>query len=221
MLKDIKLGMKLLRYSYNFKTNIGFMIFFLVLGGGMMLLPQVNSFLFGGTYIFIGYIMMLQMNYTLMFAQMVPATPHRKMFELTFPNFMTLTSAVLWYLVLTVMVMVLSDFRPALRGEYNVALVLIAIYMAIIIIYAGICYKFLWLAFILFTASFSYVYILGKDRITVFFLRNVGADLPANFAVGLVIVVVGCLLSALLRKIFYKKAMSESAMSVVLRKAMK
>ncbi len=221
MLKDMRLGMKLLRYSYGFKTNLGLVVFFLIIGGVMMALPQVNAFIFGGTYIFIGFVMFIQMGYNLLMVQLVSAAPHRKLFEQTLPDVILLISAVLWYLILTLLVGLLSHYRPQLQGEYSISLVIIATFMATMLFYVGVCYKFFLLTSILFSFGFTYMLMAGRKSIAAFLVKYVGMDLFANFAIGLVIVVAACLISALLRRIFYKRTMSEMAMGAIVRQAMK
>jgi len=221
MLKDIKLGMKLLRYSYGFKTNIALIVFFLIIGGLMMALPKVSAFIFGGTYVYISFVMFIQMSYMLLSVQMVSVAPHRKLFEQTFPDAIMLISTMLWYLVLTILVAVCISLRPHLRAEYTVSLVVVALGMAVMLIYFGVCYKFFLPASILFSFTFMYMLMYGREVVTIYLLKYVGVNLFANFVIGLVILLVACLLSMLLRKLFYKRAMSKMAMGAIVRQAMK
>lgn len=140
---------------------------------------------------------------------------------MSIPNFFTFVSAMVWYLVLTILVMVFSNIRPALREEYCTALVLIVVCMMVYLLYGGICYKLFWIGLILFALSITYVYLIGRERIMSFLVQNIGVDLTTNFVVGLIIILAGCILSILLRIIFYKKELSSIAMGAVLRKAMK
>lgn len=219
MLKDIKLGFKLLKYSYSFKMNVGLSIFFLVIGS-LMMLVGVDSFVFGGVYCYIGIVIVLQMSYSLLFVQVVSASYTRKMLEITFPNFISLFGSILWFLILTVLTKVFSCVRPQLEAEYSAALVLCSIFMIICMLYYGGCYKYFVVGTVLFSITFMVAYIWGRYNLLLLLTKMVGTDLPVAFGIGLVIILIGWAISCLLRKLLYKKQISPWAMGSNLRKAM-
>lgn len=221
MLKDIMLGMKLIRYSYGFKTNIASMIIFPVIGGLMMAAAEADSFMFGGIYLYMSFVMFVQMSNMMLTVQIVSAAPRRKLFEQTFPDAVMLITALLWYLVLTLLVAVFINISPNLREEYTVSLVIVALFMAVLQIYIGVCYKFFWLASIMFFTVFTYMLIKGREILIGFILKYVGMNFFENFTIGLIIIVVACLFSMFLRKLFYKRPMSKMAMGAIVRQAMK
>ncbi|MBQ9140929.1 MAG: hypothetical protein IJX63_03945 [Lachnospiraceae bacterium] len=219
MLKDVKLGFKLLKYSYNFKTSMILTIIIFVLGLLLMMI-EPDTFVLFGLYSFIGVLIIVQMSTSLLYAQMFSASPKKKKLELTFSNAVTTAGAVIWYLFLTVLSQVFSYFRPQLRGEYNVALIVIGIFMMICIIYYGACYKYFIVASIIFGITFGIVYSIGRTRLTIILMEQIGADFAVSFTIGLVIILISSGIACVMRRLLYKKPLSPNGMGANLRKAM-
>ncbi len=219
MRKDIRLGFKLLRYSYKFKVNVLFTCFFMLMGA-LMIFFNVEGFLLGSIYLFLGPIMMLQMNYSLMHAQLVSVSGKRRLMELTFPNFVNCISAVLLYLTLSVLACVFAGLRPQQKTTYSISIIFVSILIVICMIYYGICYKYFIVGTILFACTFSAFYFIFRESLILFFMRTVGLNIPTTFSVGLVIILTGCVVSCLLRRAFYRKPISRLSLGANLRKAM-
>lgn len=219
MKEDFKLGLRLVKYSYNFKMNIVLAITMAILGVLGMIL-EVDSFVIFGTYCLVSFYTIVQMSTSLLFAQMASASPKKRYLELTFPTILSSMGSVFWYLIFAVMAYVLSYFRPQLKSEYNVALIITAVFMGICTIYFGACYKYFMAASILFGISYFIVYAIGRVKLTIFFMGLIGTDSIACFTVGLLILLAGCTIAGLLRMLLYKKKLSPYGMGVNLRKAM-
>lgn len=219
MRKDIRLGFKLLRYSYKFKVNVLIICFF-VLIGVLMIFSNVEGFLLGSIYLFLGPIMMLQMNYSLMHAQLVSVSNRRRFLELTFPNLVSCISGVLLYLTLSVLACVFAGLRPQQKTTYSISIIFVSIIIVICMIYYGICYKYFIFGTILFACTFSAFYVFFRESLILFFMRTVGVNILTTFSIGLVIILAGCVVSCLLRRAFYRKPVSRLSLGANLRKAM-
>ncbi len=216
MWKEWKKGFQLMKYSYNFKMNIGLGIFFLVIGIVMSLLG-VNSFLFGAVYFYLGTIMVLQLSYSLLFSQMVIASPKRWFIDIDFADFFSIASAVCSYLFFSVFVAIRTYLSPEEKGEYCGMLIVLGVLMVVCMIYYSVCYKTFVVASVIFAICFALSYAIGMS----FARRGSTLSLPVSIIIGLAIVFCGGLIANLIRKCYYRKPISALAMGAVLRKAMK
>ncbi|MBQ7774779.1 MAG: hypothetical protein IJ379_02570 [Lachnospiraceae bacterium] len=220
MWRDIKKGFRLMKYSYNFKWNIVTALFFVALSLFFMCL-DVHSFVIGGVYFFLGMIMMLQMNYNLLYSQMISASGKKRFMDIHFPNFINNICTVGAYLLVGGLGALFANLRPEDKQDYVEGLITIAILFTVVIIYYSVCYKFFVVSTIIFAISFAVVYVIGYAAVKWIFWAGLGINIVAAFFIGFVVVLIGCLLSNLIRKALYQFPISSLAMGASLKKAMK
>lgn len=216
MWKEWKKGFQLIKYSYNFKMNIGLGIFFLVIGSFMSLLGT-NSFLFGAVYFYLGTVMVLQLSYSLLFSQMVVASPKKRFIDIDFADLLSDVGAIFSYLFFCIFAVVKIYVFSGDKSEYSSLLPVLGISILVCMIYYSVCYKYFVVGSVIFALVFATTLFASMSIVR----KMTFGSLPVNIIIGLVIIVIGCLISGIVRKCYYRKPISALAMGAVLRKAMK
>lgn len=216
MWKEWKKGFQLMKYSYNFKANIGMGIFFMVIGFIMVLIGP-NSFLFGAVYFYLGTIMVLQLSYSLLFSQMVVASPKKRFIDIDFADFLSDVGAIFSYLLFCMFAVIKKYVFSGDINEYSSLLPVLGISILVCMIYYSVCYKYFVVGSVIFALVFATLLFASMSIVR----KMTFGSLPVNIIIGLVIIVIGCLISGIVRKCYYRKPISTLAMGAALRKVMK
>lgn len=217
MMQDLKTSWKLLKYSFQFKTNIVAGIFFMVLGSIWLLLDGPKGLYVAALYVYVGPIMLVQLTYNLLFANMVATSSVKKALDGTFPNVVGLLGSLLGYAFAVVYMIIFSNIYPENEMSGGNMLVVIGLIMLVTIIYYSVAYKWFVVSTILFCFCLAVTLAFGM---ALFIYSGVEISLLQGTLIGLGIVVGANLLGVLIRKVLYKLPNSPLAGGRSLRKAM-
>lgn len=221
--KDIKLGLRLMRYSTNVKMNLVCSVAFVLLGI-MMTLIGVNDNSWAGIYFLMPPILATQMIYVMNLSDMVRSSAMSKKMQLHIPTLFNLILTLAGY---TVMLILLSAsgyignsfFEPE-EKRFN-ALLFMGFFGFCYLVYYAFAYKYmavssivLFLAIIpIFAAS---MFGMMKRTETAALL-----PVPVIIVLGYVMILVGGVLCFYFSKLVYRKDFSRSAFRALNAQEMK
>ena len=212
MIDELKRGMKLLKYGFNLKSSILLAVLFFLMGIVFIGIDNV-TFLLGGTYIMLGPMMLIQIVVTLISANSVAASPRKRVLEIWIPNLAGLVIMILGYICIIAIAVLKIYQKPALENDYLNNLACMGMLTCILGIYMSISYKSFLMSILGIALAYPTAYVLfGSIKIH---LTIVTASL-----IGFAFIVLGSILSFMLRKAFYKKPISKYAVGGALRKYM-
>ncbi len=218
MLGELKKSFRLLKYTYNFRLNIAGAVIFLVLGIPMLLV-DVESSILGGMYLLIAPYMLIQMLYSLVFGQMVAASPKKQFLEI---QCVDILSGVINIVVYTLVVWVVRGVHGG-AGENIAALGMVIPFAAMIVIisvYYGACYKYMVAGTILFAFTYMVLYGIVMSELSQRLVERFQLNFGSAYLIGMVLILMGNGISAWMRRCLYKKPYSPLSMGS-LRKALK
>lgn len=217
MMNELKTSWKLLKYSFQFKMNIAVGIFFMVMGVIWLLLDDPGSLYVAALYVYIGPIMLTQLTYNLLFANVVATSSVKKALDGTFPNVVGLLGSLLGYAFAVVYMIIFSNIYPENEMSGGNMLVVIGLIMLITIIYYSVAYKWFVVSTIMFFLCLVVTLAFGM---ALFIYSGMEISLLQGTLIGLGIVIGANILGALIRKALYKLPNSPLAGGRSLRKAM-
>ena len=218
MLGELKKSFRLLKYTYNFKSSIAGIIIFLVVGIPMVLVSWRGCFL-GGMYLLIASYMPIQMLYSLLFGQMVAASPKKHFLEI---HCVDVLMSSINMVVYTLVVLVIKEIHGD-NGENMEALgtvIPFAMLVVTVSIYYGACYKYMMAGTILFAITYVIVYGLSLGEVSQRLVERFSLNYGSAYLIGMVLILIGSGISARMRRSLYKKPYSPLSMGS-LRKALK
>ena len=223
MMWEWKRCIKLLKYSYGFKANLIGSIVMLVLGIWFSLDTfhmGVRRYMMTSVFIFLSFIIMLQLKDNMSFSNMIMASHRKKFLEITFTDIYSVIGGIGSYLLHAFLVIFFANKKFLEETSTASVLMITGITIAIFVIYFGFCNKFFGLALIV-----SYItYFIVEVWSDIFFVNGMGDLVKHNILLGLVVgalfVAAGIVVSMVLRRLLYRKATSIYIGSFGLRRAM-
>lgn len=223
MMQELKRCFKLLRYAYGLKGNITgtlglFIIAVLCTIGGSYI--GVMGYMVSAVFMFISFVMIVQLKDNYLFSGMVMASGRKRCLEIILTDIIVGVGGLASYLLHAVLVIQFVDEEFLQEASLATILIITGITIAIFIVYYGFSNKFY--GFALVSSFFCYFFL---DVFGNIFMKNkigslVGHNTGYGLLAGSAIVVVGIILSMIVRRMLYKKAASVHMGSVGLRKAM-
>lgn len=225
MITEWKRCMKLVKYGYNLKSSIVCAMIFFVLGMIICVMDQGNMFIMGGLYIVLGPLMLAQIIYTGLASGMALSSPRRRFMEIQLQDGMQLLVGVLGYLLVVLLAIAkvyLGHSESGIyvsfgRDAYGQMILNTGILTGILLVYMGIVYKYFLISILLFAGGFAFVYIGMWGGVTEI---TSSVNMVSGTLLGLLFVLIGEVLSAVLRRLLYKKPLNKYAMGAALRKQM-
>ena len=221
MINDWKLGMRRLRHAYGVKLNC--------ITAGLLLLLEVPAVILGrvdGNGFLACYILLVmgmlpvQMLLSLSVSSMVQTSPMKKKLQTKIPALVNLT--VMWavYLAGTLLSCIMIWGKPENRGEMYGNLLLLALSLAMVMVYMGAAYKHFILASVCLIPVLCTAIAGGLTGGIRGFLMGMGKGIPLwqTALLGLAIVAAGAAAEYLLSLLFYKAPMDRMAQSGRLRR---
>lgn len=217
MITELKKNWKLLKYTYQFKTNIITALIFVVLGIFWLLINGPEGLLLSTVYFYIGPLMLVQLTTNLLYSNMVTSSMQKKMLDRTFPNVMGWCSSLLSFVVPTIYMTVYSIKHPTEELSGGNMLVVVGLVLVVTIIYYSVAFKYFVVSTILFAVCFALAFSCGMA-----FLVRSGVEISmlSGSLIGFVLIIVANIVAALIRKALYKLPNSPLAGGMALRKAM-
>lgn len=221
MMNDFRRGWKLMRYAYGIKSNCIQAGVFLLMGIVFMLAEGGGYFGMQGGFFWVCIpILPIQMIFSLGVADLVKVSPMRKKLQTIFPVAVNLICITVVYLAELAIYAVRFRMRPESAEQVCRGVILLAVMIAEVMVYLGVCYKFFVLS-TLCTVPALILWMQGsKNQAFVQFLfRDWEPSFGMAAAIGVGILMVGALAEYLLTLLFYKAPLAKMAQSAPLRKA--
>lgn len=203
MLKDIKLGFKLLRYGYKLKLNVIMLVFFTIFGIASEIFSKGTSII-GGVYFMMSGMFTFQLIMSMDVSELIQSTSLKKKLQIYIP---VLASTVINLILFTIFVVervVLIQMGVADKTQIIYTLFMLDVILLITYLYTSICYKYFVLGFILFMVAFMAAFMGFADTIA-------ALGLPVIALFGYIAIFVGGALEILIGELLYKKPLSEFA----------
>lgn len=223
MITEWKRCIKLVKYGYNIKSTIACALIFFVIGLIICVLDQGNMFILGGLYIVLGPLMLAQIIYTGLVSGMALSSPRRRFMEIQLQDGMQLLVGVLGYLLVVLLAVAKvylghseSEIYISLgRDAYGQMILHMGILTGILLVYMGIVYKYFLISILLFAGGFAFVYTGMWGGVTEIISS---VNMVSGTLWGLLFVLIGAVLSGVMRRILYKKPLNKYALGAALRK---
>lgn len=222
MIKNLKLGLKSLRYAYGIKLNLLLLIAFLALGivchafGNDMALGVYGDFMLMCTAM-----VPAQLIFSLSASNMVLASPVRKKMQTSIPALLTYSNMVLVYIAMFAYRMVRVWGNPGLAGALGGELVAMAVMMALFMLYLGVAYKYFIVSVLLVVVVMVLFSINEGLTGSLFYMELFGQGMGSvalSALLGMGILVLGGFLQYLVSLLLYRAPMSKMAQSAPLRR---
>jgi len=213
MINEIKKSFQLIRYGYGMKMNLIGGILILVIGILLLWTGNQGTALGAILFVFLGPMMCVQTSCTLLCSGMVTASPRKREIEILLSDIISAVSALVGYLTIEIYTL----YAKELFWDRFENMVMLCMCVAVSTIYFGFAYKYYLVSSILYAVLVFASYIFG---IVFFELTEIEINFAVGSVVGFVIVVIGVVLSSVVKRLAYKKTVSVWACGASLRKAM-
>jgi hypothetical protein len=228
MMSQWKKSLKLIKYGYQFKTNMILSLIFLLFG--ILILVTENSqsvftgYTLGALYVVLAQSLMLQLLKGVLSCGIAAAAPKRRYMEIQMEDKGHFLIGTFSYAIVLIILGIKVLVVPNHVGKLAVPVLYVAATIMLLIIYMGIAYKTFIVGTILFVACWIVIFdgCIGKfgklmaDR----FGLQIEFSTPISIVLGLLLVWLGVVLSGLLRRALYKRPISKFATGVMMRKQM-
>lgn len=161
MITELKKSWKLLKYTYQFKTNMALALFFVVLGVIWFGIDGVSGLHLAAMYVYLGPVMLVQLTYNLLFANLVASSAKKKVLERAFPNVISIVSGLISFAFAVIYMIVYSNAHPTDEMSGGNMLIVVGLVMAVTIIYYSVAFKIFVVSTILFGVCFALTYFFG------------------------------------------------------------
>ena len=219
MINDWKLGMRMLRYAYGVKMNC--------IAGGLLLLLEIIAIVIGrmewnvfpACYILlVAGMLPVQMLLSLSLAGMIQASPMKKKLQTGIPALMNFSIMAVLYLVMALVSEIMFLGRAEYRDYIYSSLIMLALSLAMIMLYMGVAYKHFILATVGLVPILCFVLTKGMTGEEMLgFLTGKGLSLWKVIPGGIGILALGAVPQYLLSLLVYRAPMDKKAQSARLR----
>lgn len=211
MLKDIKLGFKLLKYGYKLKLNIIMLVFFAITGIASDIISKGTTII-GGVYFMMSGMFTFQLIMSMDVSELIQSTSLKKKLQIYIP---VLSSTVINLVVFTFLVIervILIQNSVADKTLLIYTLFTLDVVLLIEFLYTSICYKYFVLGFIVFMVLFLGIFTVLSGVAFVPVSNAVAAlGLPVVALLGYIAIFAGAALELFIGELLYKKPLSEFA----------
>lgn len=216
---QIKMGIKMLRYTFGIKTCLISMLLFVAIGALGFCLPVKIAGRMAGFFILMGSLWVTQLIFSLNVSHMVQASPWKRALQTSVPALISLIYSLILYGVVAALCAFRSHGASPEEGQILVAALLMNGILAFLLqVYSGAAYKYFiaatvgfFVAIYVFTGVFSAVSTMGGFPS----LSFAGAA-----GIGVLCVIAGALAEYGLSMLFYKAPVSKMAQMRRLQKYM-
>lgn len=176
MLKDIKLGFKLLRYGYKLKLNVIMFVFFAVIGIASDIMSKGTSII-GGVYFMMCGMFTFQLIMSMDVSELIQSTSLKKKLQIYIP---VMSSTVINLVVFTFLVIervILIQNSVADKKQLIFTLFTLDVELLTVYLYTSICYKYYVLGFIVFMVLFmAFLLCFQEQRLCRFLMLFLSLD---------------------------------------------
>lgn len=219
MIEQIKMGIKLLRYTFGIRTCLICMVLFLVIGVLGFCLPAQIAGRMAGFFILLETLWAVQMIFSLNVSYMVQASPWKRALQTSVPALISfLCSLILYLLVVLLSGLCFLKAAPDEQQLLTEGVLMNGILAFLLLVYSGVAYKWFIAATV---AFFVAVYaLIGAFNI----VSMMGGSIDLSFAgaagIGILCIIVGALAEYGLSLLLYQVPVSKWAQMRGLQKYM-
>lgn len=219
MIKDLKMGFRLIKYGYKIKMNVILMIVILAAGIVAEISSKGTSFL-GGFYLMMTGMFAYQLIMSMDISEMVQSSAVKRKMQVGLPVVASTVVYLAAYTFLLVERVILIRQNPQSKEELLYTLFTILLIMITVYVFSSICYKYFVAGFILFLILF-----MGVDAGAMILWDNgIGAwlcqiGLGWLAVLGYAVVLLGGGIEYLLGSLLYRKPLSEFAFRGIFKDA--
>lgn len=216
MMADLKKGFKLIRYGHGLVLSLVVVAFFLLIGILFLFVGPEGMFL-GTLYIWMAPMMFLQLEYSLLYAGTVLSSPRHRMLEIHLADVFTAISGVMGYLVILGAGAYWCAKAPE-EAEYCVKVMLASgATLLFMLVYLGVAYKYFFVSMIAFVVG---ILVGGNSGVIVMERAGLSYTFTNAAWISLMCVIAGIVLSAVIRRVLYRKPISKWSAGASLRKSL-
>lgn len=219
MIRQFKLGIKLMRYTFGIKLCVGCATLFFIIGMLLSFISAKHSIISsGGFFLVMTGMWVMQLFLSLVSARMIQASPWNRPLQTSMPALMSFFGfAAAYVVIILIKLPQLSKVSAETLQSISAELVLDALLTVVIMIYCGTAYKF----FITSTVVFFFLFIGLSGVYGVLLFPTVsGLSFGAAAVIGGVCLIVGAFLQYGLSVLSYKYPLSKKAQLRSLQKYM-
>lgn len=218
MTESIKMGVKLLRYTWGLKTSLLMAGAFLAIGMITVLLPVGTVGMMSSYMLLVVSIWPAQMLWSLSTAHSVQVSPWKKRLQTMVPALTNGICFLMMYLLVLVIKVIQFCANPTIAQDVAFELLMDALMILIVMLYSGVSYKFFFPSTVIFVLVFM-AFSVSAQLIRV---QGVFAQVPLWAAVcsGFGAIILGTALQYGLGVLVYKFPLSRGAQLAGLRKWM-
>lgn len=159
LVKNLKLGFKILRYGHAAKLSIIAGIVLGLLGLVVCAISVLVSYSFpGGYFLMMSVLLLLQLVFTVNAANLVQTSPMKKKLQTSVPALISILLMLAGYFVQVLVSAVMAGLNPETVQLYCTQIIYTAAIMGIIMLYYGAVYKYFVAASAVFIIMFIFAY---------------------------------------------------------------
>lgn len=217
MINDMKLGIKLLRYAYGIKTNVGLLVGCVVIDMVLFILELMGIRLLDGYFLLVMGVVPVQLVFSLNMANIMLSSPIRKKMQISIPTVLNWYSMMGVYLILILKKLIIVLVYPDSMERVCTQLFFLAFLAALMIFFTGVLYKYF---------LFALLFVMMLSGATQFILHDVVHwelfgqgifSLVCVALIGFVLITAGAVLGYGLLFLLYKVPVSKMSMDAGLR----
>ncbi|MGN0353228.1 MAG: hypothetical protein ACI4ES_16430 [Roseburia sp.] len=220
MIKQLKMGFKLMKYAYGLKSCLIAGAFFMVLGILQEYFWEIGNQATGALFILITAMWPLQLLYSINAANVTQASPCKKKIQTSVSAITGFVSFLLMYLVVLGIFWMKYKTQTITEEQAVMRLIMLNISIVVLMIYMAVALKYFWVSTVVFLIVFM---------ATTFGFQIVSYNCPECFGgisieaaslMGVAAVVLGTFLQYGISILLYKKPVSKYSQIASLRKKM-
>ncbi len=207
--------LKLCKYSFRYKTNIIFLILFMVIGIINEVVAKGTQYL-GGFYIVLCSIYMFQFIMSLSMSDMIQSSGIGRRIQVDIPVRLNVMMSLLLYTLLVIFRICMAKAYPENKPQIASSLLMINIMFFVLFIYTGFVYKYFMVSIIVFCCSAMFI-ITGSNIL----VNRFGSDISMTVAVisGYIAIAVGAVAQYIICKAIVKVPISQRAFRGIFKEA--
>lgn len=226
MIRNLKTGLKILKYGHGVKSTVICTVIVVILGAASAIMDIINPVKGGASFLPIGYFVMLaslfliQLFYSVNVAGIVQASPLKKKLQTSVPMALNVTAILCGYLATVLTEGIALVITPEAEGHICRQLVFTILLLVVIMVYTAAAYKLFFLTTVMFFMTFftCYQFMYGS------LLKGIPDGGRGTFwllaAAGLGIILICSVLYYLITLALYKLPLSKMAQAGALRRQM-
>ncbi len=206
-------NLKLLKYGYQFKSNMVFSVFFIILG--VALITFIDTFKSPSVYImfYCGFLFIIQTASTLMSSNIVKSSPKYRQFCLGVPRIINIAAFFSVIIILSVIRFIQADSIEKFTQCMGNELIIAGLEYFILLLYTTFGYKFFIVSLVLFCMG-----CILSNGLLYFLFETYNFNFWQGAVIAVLFFAFGMFLSEIAGRAIYKVQPSKLAQSVSLRR---